>query len=71
MNIGPELLVSVLGPLAGGLAAYVAIRVELVQLRERMNASDKRADAADKRADWMEREMGVLRQWLHSLRGEL
>jgi hypothetical protein len=50
--------------MAGGLAAYVAVRSDLAALKAR-------ADAAEKRQDGAEREIGVLRERIYSLRGDL
>jgi hypothetical protein len=59
-----EIIIQFLSPMAGGLAAYVAVRSDLAALKAR-------ADAAEKRQDGAEREIGVLRERIYSLRGDL
>lgn len=59
-----QLLVSLLAPLAGGLGAYVAIRLEIADLKARLVAAEKRQDNID-------RDIGSLREWVHSIRGDI
>jgi hypothetical protein len=46
-----EILTNLVGPLLGGIAAYVAIRSDLAALTARMSNVEKTADSAHERID--------------------
>jgi hypothetical protein len=57
-------LIGLLPSILAAVGVYAAVRADLAKLSARVDAQDRRLDGTD-------REIGVLRQWLHSIRGDL